>query len=50
MAARYKQIISIGNTMDPAEAYRVFRGRDPGVGALMRSRGFPEPGKATTGQ
>jgi peptidyl-dipeptidase Dcp len=48
VAARYKQIISIGNTMDPAEAYRVFRGRDPGVGALMRSRGFPEAAKPAT--
>jgi peptidyl-dipeptidase Dcp len=34
-------IFSIGNTMDPAEAYRRFRGRDPSVDALMRKRGFP---------
>lgn len=33
-------IFSIGNTMDPAEAYRKFRGRDPEVGALLRARGF----------
>jgi peptidyl-dipeptidase Dcp len=33
----------VGNTVDPAEAYRAFRGRDPGIGALMRRRGFPEP-------
>jgi peptidyl-dipeptidase Dcp len=26
--------------VDPAEAYRAFRGRDPEVGALMRKRGF----------
>jgi len=35
-----KSIFSIGNTKDPAEAYRVFRGRDPKVDALMKKRGF----------
>lgn len=35
-------IFSVGNTVDPAEGYRQFRGRDPEVGALMRKRGFPE--------
>ncbi|MFA5264470.1 MAG: M3 family metallopeptidase [Opitutaceae bacterium] len=40
-----KCIFSIGNTMDPAEAYRAFRGRDPGIDALMRKRGFPVPEK-----
>ncbi len=34
-------IFSVGNTIDPAEAYRKFRGRDPKVEALMRKRGFP---------
>jgi peptidyl-dipeptidase Dcp len=29
--------------MDPAEAYRKFRGRDAGIDALMRDRGFPVP-------
>jgi len=29
------------NSMDPAEAYRLFRGRDAEVSALMRDRGFP---------
>ncbi|HEX7719866.1 MAG TPA: M3 family metallopeptidase, partial [Woeseiaceae bacterium] len=29
------------NAMDPAEAYRLFRGRDPQIEALMRDRGFP---------
>ncbi|MGD9800642.1 MAG: M3 family metallopeptidase, partial [Parvularculaceae bacterium] len=29
------------NAMDPAEAYRKFRGRDAKVEALMRDRGFP---------
>jgi len=31
------------NAVDPAEAYRVFRGRDADIGALMRDRGFPAP-------
>ena len=36
-----KNIFSIGNTVDPADAYRAFRGRDPKVEALMKKRGFP---------
>ncbi|WP_235893418.1 M3 family metallopeptidase [Litoribacter populi] len=32
------------NAMDPAEAYRKFRGRDATIDALMRDRGFPAPG------
>ncbi len=36
-------VFSIGNTIDPAEAYRGFRGRDAGTAALMRKRGFPVP-------
>lgn len=36
-----KYIFSVGNTIDPAEAYRKFRGRDPDVNALMKKRGFP---------
>lgn len=36
-----KEIFSVGNTIDPAEAYRKFRGRDPKVEALMKKRGFP---------
>ncbi|HEX6037377.1 M3 family metallopeptidase [Longimicrobium sp.] len=43
-----ENIFSIGNTMDPAEAYRRFRGRDPQIEALMRKRGFPT-GEATSG-
>jgi peptidyl-dipeptidase Dcp len=45
VAARLrKYIFSVGNTVDPAEAYRAFRGRDPRVEALMIKRGFaPAP-------
>ena len=42
VAARLrKDIFSVGNTIDPAEAYRSFRGREPRVEALMKKRGFP---------
>jgi peptidyl-dipeptidase Dcp len=40
VAARLKHLLSLGNTLDPATAYREFRGRDPEVEALMRKRGF----------
>jgi peptidyl-dipeptidase Dcp len=33
-------IFAIGNTVDPAEAYRAFRGRDPSIDALLQKRGF----------
>jgi peptidyl-dipeptidase Dcp len=39
-----KSIFSVGNTVDPAEAYRAFRGRDPKVDALMKKRGFATKG------
>jgi peptidyl-dipeptidase Dcp len=39
-------VFSVGNTVDPADGYRAFRGRDPGISALMRKRGFPVPGSA----
>ncbi|HEX6177144.1 MAG TPA: M3 family metallopeptidase [Thermoanaerobaculia bacterium] len=42
VARRLRQhIFSVGNTIDPAEGYRQFRGRDPRIEALMRKRGFP---------
>jgi len=34
-------VFSVGNTVDPADGYRAFRGRDAGIDALMRKRGFP---------
>lgn len=33
------------NSIDPTEAYRLFRGRDANIEALMRDRGFPIPEK-----
>lgn len=35
-----KSILSVGNTVDPAEAYRSFKGRDPHPDALLKARGF----------
>ncbi|MFD1063525.1 M3 family metallopeptidase [Winogradskyella litorisediminis] len=36
-----KYLFAPRNAMDPAEAYRNFRGRDAKIEALMRDRGFP---------
>ncbi len=36
-----KYLFAPRNAIDPAEAYRLFRGRDAKVEALMRDRGFP---------
>ncbi|GAA3509517.1 hypothetical protein GCM10022393_22570 [Aquimarina addita] len=42
MAAKLvKYLFAPRNSMDPAEAYRKFRGRDAKIEALMRDRGFP---------
>jgi peptidyl-dipeptidase Dcp len=35
-----REVLSAGNTVEAAEAYRRFRGRDYATDALMRSRGF----------
>ena len=40
-----EHVFSVGNTVDPADGYRAFRGRDAGIEALMRDRGFPVPSK-----
>jgi peptidyl-dipeptidase Dcp len=49
VAARLRDhVFGAGNTVDPADAYRAFRGRDPGIGALMRKRGFPVPAAGST--
>jgi len=36
-------LFTVRNAVDPAEAYRAFRGRDAKIEALMRDRGFPVP-------
>jgi peptidyl-dipeptidase Dcp len=37
----HDHVFSVGNTIDPADGYRAFRGRDASIGALLRKRGFP---------
>ena len=41
-------VFSAGNTVDPADGYRAFRGRESGIAALMRKRGFPVPASAAS--
>jgi peptidyl-dipeptidase Dcp len=40
LAARLGDIYSAGDTRDPMELYRAFRGRDPDIAALLRQRGL----------
>ena len=40
LAARLKAIYSAGDTADPMELYRAFRGRDPEVAPLLKKRGL----------
>lgn len=49
VASRLRQhVFSVGNTIDPAEGYRQFRGRDARTEALMKKRGFPVKSTKTT--
>jgi peptidyl-dipeptidase Dcp len=36
-----ENLFAVRNAVDPADAYRAFRGRDARIEALMRDRGFP---------
>ena len=38
----YRNVFSVGASIDESTGYRNFRGHDPDVKALMRSRGFPD--------
>jgi peptidyl-dipeptidase Dcp len=38
-------LFAVRNAVDPADAYRAFRGRDAEMEALMRDRGFPVSGE-----
>jgi peptidyl-dipeptidase Dcp len=40
LAARLKAIYSAGDTRDPMELYRAFRGREPTIAALLEQRGL----------
>lgn len=37
----HDDIMSVGNSIDPADGFRKFRGRDVDTSALLRDRGFP---------
>ncbi len=37
----YECVFSVGDTIDPADGFRKFRGRDVDTRALLRKRGFP---------
>src|SRR5688572_20041394 len=37
-----ENVFAAGNTVDPEQGYRAFRGRDAGIEALMRKRGFAQ--------
>lgn len=39
-AKRFRHILESGNTIDPAELYREFKGEDPDIKALMRRDGI----------
>jgi peptidyl-dipeptidase Dcp len=40
LAARLKDIYSAGDTADPMQLYRAFRGREPAIAPLLRQRGL----------
>jgi peptidyl-dipeptidase Dcp len=44
LAVHLKEIYSAGDTRDPMELYRAFRGRDPGIGPLLEQRGLVSAG------
>ncbi len=39
-------LFAVRNAVDPADAYRAFRGRDARIDAVMRGYGFPVPDRA----
>jgi len=39
-----EHVLSAGNTREPAESYRQFRGKEPSIKPLLEARGFPTEG------
>ncbi len=37
----FDTILSVGNTVDPADAFKSFRGRDPKIDGYLKAKGFP---------
>lgn len=47
LASRFREcVLAAGDSVDPAEAYRCFRGRDPRVEPMLRKRGLIAGGQA----
>jgi peptidyl-dipeptidase Dcp len=46
LAGRLKAIYSAGDTRDPMDLYREFRGREPEIAALLEQRGLTAPPQA----
>jgi peptidyl-dipeptidase Dcp len=45
-----RTVYSTGNTLNPADAYRAFRGRDPRVGPMLKKRGLRPTGESQPSQ
>jgi peptidyl-dipeptidase Dcp len=43
----HDDIMCVGNSVDPAQAYRNFRGSEPKIDGLLRARGFAQPRQFT---
>jgi len=39
----HDEVMAVGNSIDPGQAYRNFRGADPRIDGLLRARGFAPP-------
>jgi peptidyl-dipeptidase Dcp len=39
----HDDVVSVGNTIDPGQAYRNFRGHDAKIDGYLRAKGFPLP-------
>ncbi len=46
----HDDIMAVGNGVDPAQAYRNFRGADPKIDGLLRARGFAAAAKSVQAQ
>ena len=40
LAAKFRHLLESGNTVDPMDLYRAFRGKDPSPKALLKRKGF----------
>ena len=40
LAAKFRHLLESGNTVEPMDLYRAFRGKDPSANALLKRKGF----------